>query len=289
MEKSKGILWQCIAYTLAVIAAVLTFQLLPEYHLIIKFLLADIVATVIIFIFSRITNNSSFYDPFWSLQPIVIALALFLFFISDTDRTGRPMVVLVLIAMWGLRLTYNFLRGWKGLKQQDWRYEELAAKHGKNYWWVSFSGIHMLPTILVFGGCLPLFAIFNTQASSLNFIDIIALLICFSAIIIEATADQQLHKYKKSNPPANQTFSGGLWSKVRHPNYLGEVSFWWGLFLFGLAANIHAWWYIIGALSITILFVYISIPMIDNRMLVRRDDYKQHMDSTPALFPKFFR
>ena len=286
--KIKGIIWQIIAYAIALVGAVICYQNLGDYHIILKFLLADIVGTLVIFLFSRISGNSSFYDPYWSLQPIVIAFCLFEYFQSSDMRSYRSWVVLLMVSFWGLRLTFNFLRGWKGLEEQDWRYDDLAEKHGKNYWWVSFSGIHMFPTLLVFAGCLPLFFIYSDSAKDINWLDFLALFIIFASILIETIADQQLYRYKKSGPPPGQTFSEGLWAEVRHPNYLGEIGFWWGIFLFGLAATTSSWWAVIGALSITLLFVYISLPMIDERMMRKRPDYKQHMDNTPALFPKIF-
>lgn len=285
-HKVWGIFSQLIAYTLAIVAAVIVYQQLPEMHIVYKFLIANVAATLIIFVFSRLSGNSSFYDPYWSLQPIVILYFLYRIFSSPSDLSIRELLVSGIVLFWGLRLTFNFLRGWKGLSEQDWRYDDLNKKHGKNYWWVSFSGIHMFPTLLVFAGCLSLFAIFYPPVQSFGILDIIAAFIGVLAVLIEAIADQQLHRFKKTNKTPGKTFKSGLWSKVRHPNYLGEIGFWWSLYLFGLSANPAYWWSIIGPLSITLLFVYISIPMIDERMRSKRSDYNQHMEETPALIPK---
>jgi steroid 5-alpha reductase family enzyme len=77
-----------------------------------------------------------------------------------------------------------------------------------------------------------------------------------------------------------------LWARCRHPNYLGEISFWWGLYLFGLAGDRHAWaWTLVGPLWITIMFATISIPLIDRRSLARRPGYAEHIRRIPALLP----
>ena len=286
-EKIIGISWQVTAYLAALFVAAIIYSILPPMHIIVKFLLADIAATIAIFVFSFIFKNSSFYDPYWSLQPIVIAVFLAFFIENEAGISLREWLVITLVTVWGLRLTYNFIRGWQGLHEQDWRYNDLAEKHGKFYWIVSFAGIHMLPTILVFGGCLCLFAIYLGQANAFGIIDMIALLITGTAILLEAIADQQLYRFKKAGHEKGAILDKGVWAKVRHPNYLGEIGFWWGLFMFSIAANPGYWWSIIGALSITLLFVFISIPMIDTRMKKRRPSYAKHMKQTPALFPGF--
>jgi steroid 5-alpha reductase family enzyme len=79
----------------------------------------------------------------------------------------------------------------------------------------------------------------------------------------------------------------GLWAYSRHPNYFGEVTFWWGLFFFALAADTDYWWTIIGPAAITVLFTFISIPMMDKRNLARRPGYEERIKNIPALIPWF--
>jgi Protein of unknown function (DUF1295). len=66
---------------------------------------------------------------------------------------------------------------------------------------------------------------------------------------------------------------------------LGEVLFWWGIFLFGLAANPSWWWTVVGALSITGLFMFVSVPWMDRRMALGHPAYAARLKNTPALFP----
>jgi steroid 5-alpha reductase family enzyme len=78
----------------------------------------------------------------------------------------------------------------------------------------------------------------------------------------------------------------GLWRYSRHPNYLGEILFWWGLWLFGLAAAPDWWWTVIGPITMVLLFVFVSVPMMDRRSTARRPGYVRHMRRVPALFPR---
>lgn len=278
---------QSIAYLLALAVAIFVGSAYRHLHPIWYIGLADLAGTFVIFIFSRSFNNSSFYDPYWSLGPIFIAWSLLP--IGGANWSLINLLTLILITFWGVRLTYNFFRGWKGLKQQDWRYDNLATKTGKWYWLVSFSGIHLFPTIMVYGGCLPLFALFlfPQAGNNLEWISIFGLIIGFVSVFIEAKADQQLHTFVKNNHDPTAFLTKGLWGICRHPNYLGEVGFWWGLYLIGLSANPDWWWTFIGPLAINLMFVFISIPMIDKRMVRKRPDYAMHMKKLRAIVPRF--
>ncbi|MFX4952353.1 DUF1295 domain-containing protein, partial [Acinetobacter baumannii] len=78
----------------------------------------------------------------------------------------------------------------------------------------------------------------------------------------------------------------GLWGWSRHPNYFGELSFWWGLMLFGFAAAPSQWpWLVPGALAMTAMFVFASIPLMDQRSVERRPAYAEYMRRVSALVP----
>ena len=55
--------------------------------------------------------------------------------------------------------------------------------------------------------------------------------------------------------------------------------------MFSLAAEPKAWWTGAGAVAITLLFRFVSLKLIDDRMLARRPDYKARMEGVPALLP----
>ena len=180
-------------------------------------------------------------------------------------------------------------RGWSGLDHEDWRYRDLRQQTGRWYWLVSFSGIHMFPTVQVFLGCLALYPALVTASPVLAPLDAIAAAVTMLGIVWETVADRQLYDYTQTRKEPGETFTEGLWSLSRHPNYFGEMTFWWGLYLFGLAANPDWWWTIVGPLAITVMFVLVSLPMIDNRMLASRPDYGRRIDQVPAVIPTFRR
>jgi steroid 5-alpha reductase family enzyme len=282
LNKSASLAIVFFIYVLAVIVGYIVLQSVPYQDSMIKVLMADVAATVIVFIFSVILKNSSVYDAYWSVIPPCIAL--YLIFINPNGNSIRQYLIFGLILFWAIRLTANWARGWENLRHEDWRYGKIANDTGKFYWPVSFIGIHLMPTLFAFMGCLPFW--FGMQsAEPVNMIDLIAVVVTFIAIVIEWRADEQLRNFKKkANPDAYM--NKGLWSRMRHPNYFGEILFWVGLFLFVPASKSYdGWWTAVGLVSMVILFKFISIPLMDTRSKARRRGYDQYIAKVNALIP----
>jgi steroid 5-alpha reductase family enzyme len=275
-------------YILTFVSVYFIFPRLPFTHKMVTVLITDIFATIMVFLFSMAFKNSSVYDPFWSLAPPIIAIYLIRFF--PQGNVIRQIVLLFLIFLWGIRLTGNWLRGWKGLKHQDWRYASISEKTGKWYWLVSFLGIHFMPTFFVFLGCLPLWYSLSSSAP-FSFFDVMAALITLSAILTEWVADEQLRNFKSTHS-GKGFMKSGLWAFSRHPNYLGEISFWGGIFLFAVSSsgfNTQTIWSSIGFISMVILFKFISVPLMEKRNIHGKPGYQEYMKQVPALFPKLFK
>jgi steroid 5-alpha reductase family enzyme len=249
---------------------------------------ADLAATLVMFAFSALANNTSVYDPYWSVAPLVIAPWIALHASGAGALGVRGVLVVGLVYAWGLRLTYHWIRGFAGLSHEDWRYVEFRQKLGRLYWPMSLLGLHVFPTIQVYLGCVPLFVALSS-ARPLGPLDALATLVTAGAVVIEAVADEQLRAFRRAKRGQDEIMARGLWAYSRHPNYFGEVSFWWGLYLFALAAAPAAWWAGAGALSITLMFALFSIPALDRRSAERRPAYRDHMKRVSALVPWFPR
>ena len=258
---------------------------------------ADIAATVAIFIFSRLYKNSSFYDAYWSVIPPLIALywaieatAIEATAIEATavavDDT-RAWLVIVLVWLWGIRLTINWATYWPGLEHEDWRYGPIKTNAGKWNALADFAAIHLFPTVIVFVACLPIYAAVAMDARPLNWLDYVAAAVTALAIIIELLSDIQLHRFL-AHRKEGEIMKTGLWAYSRHPNYFGEWLFWAGLALFGIAAVPSAWWWVLpGAIAMLVMFLVASIPMIDKRSVERRPEYEAHMARVSGFVPWF--
>ena len=283
MQKAFGIV--CLAYLVAALVAVAKVLGVEPYgwHPIAVALAADVAATVAIFAASFLFKNSSFYDPYWSVAPPAIALYFVLRPASEGVDGLRVILVFALVLAWAIRLTWNWARGWQGLGHEDWRYLRLKEQSGRAYWLVSFSGIHLMPTLWVFAGCTSLYPALAAATRPFGVLDAIAVLVTAGSIWIEKRADDELKRFREAGHGPHAILQTGLWAWSRHPNYFGEMGFWWGLWLFGVAANPSWWWTIAGPLSITLMFRFVSLPMVETRMLERRPAYAAYTDRTPLV------
>ena len=252
-------------------------------------LVADIGATIVIFIFSVIFKNVSFYDPYWSVQPIVIAVYWMYLPQAAGANPIRQMIIIGCVAFYCTRLTLNWVRGWKGLHHEDWRYVKYREENPKSFLLIAFFGLEMMPTLIVFLSCIALYPAMVLSAEPIGWLDAIAMTITIGAVWYEFISDEQMKIFCKVNPDSNKVMDVGLWATSRHPNYFGEVSFWWGLFFFALAADLSWWWTIAGPVAMVILFLFISIPLIEKRQLAKRPgyaDYKRRVSMFIPWFPK---
>jgi steroid 5-alpha reductase family enzyme len=273
-----------ICYVLAGFVALLAAFALHGHHPVAVAGGADLAATLAVFAFSLAFGNSSFYDAYWSVAPLPIAL--YWVGVADDGVPGlRQVLVVALVAAWGARLTWNWYRGWTGLDHEDWRYVNIRETTGSLYWPASFFGLHLFPTVQVFLGCLALWPALAVGTRPLGLLDAAALALTGGAIWLEARADQELRAFRR-NPDRTpeDILETGVWAWSRHPNYLGEMGFWWGLWLFGVAAAPSAWWWTLsGPVAMTLMFRFASIPMIENRMAERRPGWPDHVRRVPIV------
>jgi steroid 5-alpha reductase family enzyme len=288
-ERRRGFRWISIAYAFATVVALVVGRWVlathPNLHPLWVVAIADVAATVAVFGFSFAFGNSSFYDAYWSVAPPMIAVYLALVPEASGGDRARLLLVTVLVTLWAVRLTWNWARGWTGLAHEDWRYVDLKAKSGRAYWGVSFGGIHLFPTVQVFLACLPLYPAL-VSPRPVGWLDAAAAAVTLAGIGFELVADNQLRRFVRSRPPREKILDTGIWAWSRHPNYLGEISFWWGVWLFGVAANAAWWWTIVGPLAITLMFRFASLPMIETRMTERRPGWTEHARRVPLLLPR---
>lgn len=287
LSRSASIWLSLFIYLLAILVAVLVGRLFNGSHPLVMIGAGDLAATILVFFFSVILNNSSAYDPYWSVKPIVIAVAYY-FMLDLESLTLRQWLVYGGTMLYALRLTSNFYRDWPGFVHEDWRYVNFRKSSGKYYWLVSFLAIHLFPTIMVYLGCLAMLPVLEDAGRSLNLWDLAGAFVLFGSVIYAFVADEQLRRFRNVAANKGKTIQTGLWKLHRHPNYFGEISTWWGLAFFAIAAGCDNWWTLAGPFVITIMFLFASIPLIEKRNLGKRQGYSDYKKSTPMLLPLKF-
>ena len=275
MSKSKSIFIVIVAYILSISAILFISQIL-NYSNILNVLIADVIATIIIFIFSVYFRNSSIYDPYWSVIPPVI---LFYFIYLNNEFSFQAFLLSFSVIFWGVRLTFNWFRGWPGLHHEDWRYVEMRKVSGKYFQFSNFFGIHLFPTFIVFFCCIPMYSALTKKIDIFTFLGFI---ICFIGVLYEIISDQQLYNFKKNS---QGIINSGLWKYSRHPNYYGEILFWWGLYFYGVTYDSLLTW-IFAPISMTIMFLFVSIPWIEKKILSTRPEYADYKLKVGVLSPE---
>lgn len=246
----------------------------------------DLAATFLIFLFSVAFDNSSFYDPYWSLAPFPILLVWYNHTGIHEGNPDRQWLIMALVLLWALRLTFNWARRWKGLGDEDWRYAGFRSFSRPVYWLISLAGFHLFPTLVVFAGCLSVYPAMCRLSQPASVTDGIAFLISLSGFAIETIADKQLSVYLRKKPE-KPFLSEGLWKYSRHPNYFGEILFWTGLFVFSLQTRPFAWYTLAGPAGMILMFMLISAPMMDKRMKERKPGYAEYARKTGSIIPSF--
>ena len=276
MERKRSFAVIAAVYLAAGAVGVVLYRLLP-YASWLNLLLADVGATAVVFAFSTLLRNASVYDPYWSVLPPV-ALTLLAF--------GRPLTLLNALHLgavwfWGLRLTANWAIGFGGLGEQDWRYTMYQHKTGALYPAVNFFGIHLMPTLIVYLCILP--AVYALeQGLDAGLPGALFVLLSLAAAMMQAVADRQMRVFRREH--RGQLIRTGLWSYSRHPNYLGEIMMWWGIGLSVFCAAPGKLWLLTGALVNTLLFLFVSIPMADERQSAK-PGYEDYREETRMLLP----
>ena len=282
MKTSRSVGFAIIAaiYIAACTIGVVLFLLLQDLHIFWRVLIGDVGATVFVFLAGVALKNASVYDPYWSVAPMVILTGI-------TIYLGRidPGIFLLLLAVWfwGVRLTCNWAYTFVNLGKQDWRYDHFKEKFPRIFQLVSFCGINMFPTLVVYVCLLP--GIAFIQNSAFNAVTVLGFLVCIASATLQLFADLQMHRFRRENTDGSRIIRTGLWKHSRHPNYLGEIVMWWGVYIMMLSADPGLWLLGFGPLVNTVMFLVVSIPLADMRNRAIREGFDDYVKTTRSLLP----
>jgi steroid 5-alpha reductase family enzyme len=289
-KRLLAFLFVLVSYVLATIVGLFIFSyfrnLPTPMDPILALFLADIAMTVFIYIIGLFVNNASMYDPYWSVIPVLYGL---LYMFSYGDYSLVTIIINVVIGIWSLRLTANWMYTFKTIKKQDWRYDYLKEKSGVFYPVVNLFGIHIVPTLFVFAALLPALVLFRNQQMgtpvTFNILMLFGVLISLIGIGLELVADIQMQRFRARETNRRAIIRDGLWKHARHPNYLGEIMFWWGIFLMVVVLLPNMWYLVFGPIAMTLMFLIISVPMADYRYSRIKDNYPEYVSQTRMFLP----
>lgn len=243
-----------------------------------------LILITLLWLLSVFIKNVSIVDIFWG-SGFVIVNAYYFWAMPQINL--RNIILLVLVSLWGLRLSiYLAIRNIG--KGEDFRYQQFRKDYGpKRYWWFSFFQVFLLQAVLILIVSLPLLgANYNTSTNQLNLLDYFAIVVWLIGFAFEAGGDYQLSKFKSKPENKGKLLTTGFWKYTRHPNYFGDSAVWWAYALFSISAG--AYWQIIGSIIMTALIIKVSgVYLLEKTLIDKKPGYKKYIESTNAFFPWF--
>jgi steroid 5-alpha reductase family enzyme len=282
-NKSKAVVEIILIYLIIGIGGYLSYHFYDPQNEMLRFLVADLVMTVLAYVFSLLKRNSSVYDAYWSVIPFYFVM---LWAWNSVEQwQAAHYLTAFSISFWSWRLTHNWYRSWTGWEHEDWRYVNFRNQFGKHFQWINFSAIHLYPTMIVFLSMTGLFFLYDGTAKELNLLVIIGNAVAIIGTLFELFADNTL--FAERNNPNRQKgacIRKGLWKYSRNPNYLGEILFWFGLAAVGLGAA-APYWTLLGSIGMFAMFLFASIPMKEKRQMKTRTDFAEYKKEVSMLIP----
>lgn len=229
-------------------------------------------------------HDVSIVDSLWSL--LFLAAASYYLWILD-EISLRAQIIYALVLIWSIRLsTYITLRHVG--QGEDHRYQRIRANNQPGFAFKSLYLVFILQACLAWIISLPLFFAM-TSASALGILDYLGIGFWVCGMLFEATADQQLYRFKQQASNKGKLLTRGLWAYSRHPNYFGEFLVWWGFYLLALSATdaVGGAIAIISPLIMSLLLLRVSGVALLERSMRLKPGYEQYMQNTSAFIPWF--
>lgn len=232
------------------------------------------------FMISLIKKRNDIADIAWGLG--FIFLTWVSFFLGQV-KSERGILIGLLITIWGIRLAWHiYLRNYK--KNEDYRYAQWRKQWKKWFYLRSYVQIYLLQGFLLYLIILPVFFLNKNTGDELKYLDFIGFMVWIVGFIFESVGDFQLSNFLKNPKNKGKIMQSGLWRYTRHPNYFGEVTMWWGIWLISLSSFFN-FFSIVGPLTITFLILKVSgIPMLEKKYQ-GRVDFEEYKRKTSVFFP----
>lgn len=230
----------------------------------------------------RALKNNGIVDILWGLGFVITTVYLVFMYGIKNNAT---LIILGIITLWGIRLSLRIYFRNKG-KKEDFRYAKWREEWGKYVNVRAFFQIYMLQALVMFVMMLPIYYIVSTNRTPNYYILSVGSLIWLIGYIFEVVGDYQLDKFKKNIQEKGKIMKKGLWRYTRHPNYFGEATMWWGIFIisYSIAQNIFA---IISPILITYLLLFVSgVPLLEKRYEGNKE-FEKYKKETNKFFPWF--
>ncbi len=232
------------------------------------------------FVVSLVLRRNDAADIAWGLGFVLLAWTSFGL---SGGYSLLGIIVSILVTIWGTRLAWHIYRRNRG-KPEDHRYQAWRRDWGKWFVLRSYFQIYILQGVLLYLISVPVLMINQSNSSSFGILAVLGILVWLIGFGFESIGDWQLAQFLKNPKNKGKLMTSGLWRYTRHPNYFGEVTQWWGIWLVALSVPM-GWIAVIGPITITYLILKVSgIPMLEKKMS-QHPDFAAYGRTTNAFFP----
>jgi len=232
------------------------------------------------FIISVLKKRNDIADVAWGLGFILLTWGSYFF---SADFNLRGLIVGILVSIWGLRLAWHIYSRNKG-KTEDYRYLAWRKEWGNWFYLRSYFQVYILQGVFLFLIILPVLFINKNTGQVIGILDFVGVLVWSIGFIFEVVGDAQLSRFIKNPENKGKLMQSGLWRYTRHPNYFGEVTTWWGIWLISISVP-YGWISVVGPLTITILILKVSgIPLLEKKM-EENPEFVEYKKRTSMFIP----
>ncbi len=244
-------------------------------------LAASLAVMVGTWLLSLRARDASLADISWGLCFVAIAWTCVL--AGPAGAEGRSPLIAVLVTLWGLRLAGYVAWRHDG---EDRRYAAMRKRHGSSFALRSLLSVFVLQALIAWIVSTPIqLAAVDGTPSGIGAVALAGVVVCLVGLACEATADFQLARFLAEPGSSEKVMDRGIWRYSRHPNYFGDATFWWGVFLIALESG-SAWWGAIGPIVMTVFLLKVSgVALTEKTISSRRPGYADYVERTSAFIP----
>jgi steroid 5-alpha reductase family enzyme len=235
----------------------------------------------IAFAIAQSRKNNGLIDVAWG--PGFVVAALTSLAISD-EPNSRGYLATLMVLLWGLRLSYHlFKRNWN--KSEDYRYQAMRERWGdRDHQITAYVRIFIPQMLLLFIIVQPVLRMNLKDGGPFGALDLIGILVWSAGYFFEVVGDWQLKQFISKPENKGRLMKSGLWKYSRHPNYFGEATMWWGIFLMALSVK-GSFFTIISPILITYLLLFVSgVPLLEKKYQ-NHPEFKEYAMKTSKFFP----
>jgi len=240
------------------------------------------------FLIGTALKNNGVIDSFYPLGFVVL---IWTSFILMGTFGIHQIIVTILVTLWGARLAIHVTnRNWG--KPEDKRYRNMRERFGDEVILKSYLRIYLFQSLIIFLVAFPALFINSNPSPELAFMNWSTFTLVLGGVIwvigfyFEAVGDYQLAHFLKQPENKGKIMDQSVWKYTQHPNYFGEVTMWWGIWV--ISTGIYFPWGFItvfGPIIINFMIINVSGVRLLKKGFEGNDEYAKYQRRTPQFIP----